>query len=163
MPPQGLQALRPAFGTTAHCPSPGLLAGPWPSLTLPLLQQACWALRMMATSSPWSSMMETREGSPSHTSASCLPTIRSSVSGGPASQSADPLALICPALTPALGPVCRLDHLHPQGMEMTETIGRGSHRPGKWGPRVSQLLCPETHEGSHRSGGPGHGRLSSNC
>lgn len=73
-------------------PEPGLLAAPRASLSLPLLPQACWASRMMGTSSPWSSTTETRGGSPSLTSASCLPTIRSSVSGGPTPQLGRPQA-----------------------------------------------------------------------
>ena len=65
---------------------------PWPAgpLTLPRPQQACWASRTMGTSSLWNLMTETQGESPSPTSASCLPTTRSSVSVRPAPASPPP-------------------------------------------------------------------------
>lgn len=64
------------------CPASARGPRPRASPDPALLQQACWVWRMMGTSSPWSSTMGTLGGSPSRTSASCHPTIRSSVSGG---------------------------------------------------------------------------------
>lgn len=63
--------------------------------------------------------------------------------------------------TPPLGPVCDLDHSHPAGMEMAETMGRGSqNRLGKGDTRGPQLLCPEAQEGSHKPGSLGVGGCS---